>query len=436
MGKDKGTRNYTWLLHIAIWVVLFGMPFFSPRPGHPLHGGVDYSRFAVPLVSFFIVFYVNYFFLIKNYLYEKKLTGFILWNILLVALAGLAVHFFFRNGFPPIQDSFRPDFDGGGPGGPGGAVGGTVNPDFGPGGPGGAAGGTGNPDFGPGGPGGAAGGTGSPDFGPGGPGGPEGRPKGTEFRPGRPGPGSKGRPGPRPWLNNMEFISRNVIIYLGVIGLAVAVRMTERWYRDEKRRNEMEKAATEAELVALKSQVNPHFLFNTLNNIYSLIQIDQDKAQEAVHDLSGMLRYVLYDSEKPSVPLSKETGFLKDYIKLMSMRCSSNVTLDVSLPDTGSDKHVAPLLFIPLVENAFKHGISTSEPSSIKIELKEEGEYVSFLVENTSFPKNDSDRSGSGIGVKNLHRRLDMLYPGQYTFEYGEAFGLYRSFLKIKTENT
>lgn len=394
MGKDKGTRNYTWLLHIAIWVVLFGMPFFSPRPGHPLHGGVDYSRFAVPLVSFFIVFYVNYFFLIKKYLYEKRLTGFILWNILLVALAGLAVHLFFKNGFLPVQDSFRPGFEDGGPGGPGGP----------------------------------ASGTGTPDFGPGGPGGPEERPKRTGFRP--------GRPGPRPWLDSMGFISRNVIIYLGVIGLAVAVRMTERWYRDEKKRDEMEKAATEAELVALKSQVNPHFLFNTLNNIYSLIQIDQDKAQEAVHDLSGMLRYVLYDSEKPSVPLSKETGFLKDYIKLMSMRCSSNVILDVSLPETDSDKHVAPLLFIPLVENAFKHGISTSEPSSIKIALKEEGEYVSFLVENTSFPKNDSDRSGSGIGVKNLQRRLDMLYPGQHTFEYGEAFGLYRSFLKIKAGNT
>ena len=402
MGKDKGTRNYTWLLHIAIWVVLFGMPFFSPRPGHPLHGGVDYSRFAVPLVSFFIVFYVNYFFLIKKYLYEKRLTGFILWNILLVALAGLAVHLFFKNGFLPVQDSFRPGFEDGGPGGPGGPASGTGTPDFGPGGPGGPTGGTGSPDFGP----------------------------------RRPGPRSIGRLGPRPWLDSMGFISRNVIIYLGVIGLAVAVRMTERWYRDEKKRDEMEKAATEAELVALKSQVNPHFLFNTLNNIYSLIQIDQDKAQEAVHDLSGMLRYVLYDSEKPSVPLSKETGFLKDYIKLMSMRCSSNVTLDVSLPETDSDKHVAPLLFIPLVENAFKHGISTSEPSSIKIELKEEGEYVSFLVENTSFPKNDSDRSGSGIGVKNLQRRLDMLYPGQHSFEYGETQGFYRSFLKIKTGNT
>ncbi len=388
MGNKGNNRNYMWLLHIAIWVVLFGMPFFSPRPGHPLHGGVDYSRFAVPLVSFFIVFYVNYFFLIKKYLYEKKLTGFILWNILLVALAGLAVHLFFRNGFIPVQDSFRPDFDGGGPRGPGGP----------------------------------ASGTGRPDFGPGSPGGPR--------------PGSKGRPGPRPWLDNMGFISRNVIIYLGVIGLAVAVRMTERWYKDESKRQEMEKAATEAELSALKSQVNPHFLFNTLNNIYSLIQIDQDKAQEAVHDLSGMLRYVLYESEKSSVPLEREIAFLKDYIKLMSMRCPSNVKLEVSLPESGSDTKVAPLLFIPLVENAFKHGISSSEPSSIRIEMTEVGEYVSFLVENTSFPKNSSDRSGSGIGVKNLCRRLDMLYPGRYSYDYGTHGDHYRSLLRINISNT
>ena len=78
MDKGGNTRNYTWLLHIAIWVVLFGMPFFSPRPGHPLHGGVDYTRFAVPLISFFIVFYVNYFLLIKKYLYNRKFVPFII----------------------------------------------------------------------------------------------------------------------------------------------------------------------------------------------------------------------------------------------------------------------------------------------------------------------------------------------------------------------
>ena len=131
--------------------------------------------------------------------------------------------------------------------------------------------------------------------------------------------------------------------------------MTERWYRDERKRQEIEKANAEAELSALKSQVNPHFLFNTLNNIYSLIQIDQDKAQEAVHDLSGLMRHVLYESDRPMVSLKSEVGFIKDYVKLMSMRCPSDVKLDVSLPEDGSELEIAPMLFLPLVENAFKH---------------------------------------------------------------------------------
>ena len=346
MRTDEKTKEYTWLLHIAIWVVLFGMPFFSPRPGHPLHGGVDFGRFIPTLVSFLIIFYVNYFFLIKKYLYQKRLGMFILWNVILVAIISLAVHFTHRHLFPM-----------------------PVNP---------------------------------------------------------------GRPlRPRTALDSISFIARNTVIYMAIICVAVAVKMTERWYRDEKRRDEMEKAAAEAELTALKSQVNPHFLFNTLNNIYSLIQIDQAKAQEAVHDLSGMLRYVLYDSEKPAVALSDETAFLSDYIKLMSMRCSSNVKIETSFPANGSNRQVAPLLFIPLVENAFKHGISPSEPSSIKVDLHEDGDYVVCMVENTAFPKDDNDRSGSGIGIKNLCRRLDMLYPGNYSFEYGKTENLYRSLLKI-----
>ncbi|MBR5661359.1 MAG: histidine kinase [Bacteroidales bacterium] len=351
MRTDEKTKEYTWLLHIAIWVVLFGMPFFSPRPGHPLHGGVDFGRFIPTLVSFLIIFYVNYFFLIKKYLYQKRLGMFILWNVILVAIISLAVHFTHRHLFPM-----------------------PVNP---------------------------------------------------------------GRPlRPRTALDSISFIARNTVIYMAIICVAVAVKMTERWYRDEKRRDEMEKAAAEAELTALKSQVNPHFLFNTLNNIYSLIQIDQTKAQEAVHDLSGMLRYVLYESESPIVTLGKEATFLGDYIKLMSMRCPKDVKLEVSLPSEDSGREIAPLLFIPLIENAFKHGISANEPSSIKISLEEDGGYVSCLVENTFFPKDESDRSGSGIGIKNLCRRLEMLYPNAYSFEYGKVRNVYRSNLRINTGNS
>ena len=131
--------------------------------------------------------------------------------------------------------------------------------------------------------------------------------------------------------------------------------------------------------------------------------------------------------------LSDETAFLRDYIKLMSMRCSPDVKIDISLPDSGSDRQIAPLLFIPLVENAFKHGISPNEPSSITVDLHEDGECVVCMVENIAFPKDDNDRSGSGIGIKNLCRRLNMLYPGHHSFEYGKTGNLYRCLLKINT---
>ena len=336
-----------WLLHIAIWVVLFGMPFFSPRPGHPLHGGVNYSRFVPVLVSFFIVFYVNYFLLIKKYLFNKKFGLFLLWNIVLIAFVSLLVHLVFRYAYPAPADLHR-------------------------------------------------------------------------------------HAHPRTLLDNLSFFSRNLMIYMAIVCVSVAVRMSDRWYRDESKRKEMEALRAETELANLKSQINPHFLFNTLNNIYSLIQIDPSQAQEAVHDLSGMMRYLLYESEQQTVSLAKESAFLKDYIKLMGMRLPSDrVKLDVSLPE-GSSTQVAPMMFIPLVENAFKHGISDTEESHIKIDLHEDGEYVICNVENSCFPKDDTDRSGSGIGIKNLSRRLDMLYPGNYSFEYGKVQNVYQSILKIK----
>ena len=117
----------------------------------------------------------------------------------------------------------------------------------------------------------------------------------------------------------------------------------------------------------------------------------------------------------------------------MGARLTSGVKLEVSLPSSLSNRQIAPLLFIPLVENAFKHGISDTEESFIRIELKEESEYVTCLVENSCFPKDDTDRSGSGIGISNLKRRLDLLYPGAYSFEYGRVQSVYRSLLRIRT---
>ena len=336
-------KNSGWLIHLAIWTVILAMPFFSPQPGRPLHGGVDYSRYLPVVVSFVIVFYTNYLVLIKRYLSSHRTWLFLLWNVALIAAASVSVHMFFRYVLAPI-----------------------------------------------------------------------------------------GTPPPRSVLDTISFTVRNTVIYVAIVGISVAVKMTTEWYANEAQRKEIEKNQAEAELANLKSQVNPHFLFNTLNNIYSLIQIDPSEAQKAIHNLSGMLRYVLYESQKNTVPLSKECEFLEEYVKLMSARLTSGVRLEVSLPGATSDRQIAPLLFIPLIENAFKHGISDSAESFIRIRLYEDNEYVTCLVENSCYPKDNTDRSGSGIGITNLKRRLDLLYPGAYSFENGRVQSVYRSLLRRK----
>ena len=232
-------------------------------------------------------------------------------------------------------------------------------------------------------------------------------------------PDAQHPPLPRPWQDSVRFFAGNAALYLLVVGAGVAIRMTGGWYKAEAARQELGHSRTQAELQNLKSQLNPHFLFNTLNNIYSLIQIDTSRAQQAVHDLSRMLRYVLYDSSHPAVPLSAEIDFLRDYIELMRIRLPRHVRLFVSLPDEPSQTPVAPLLFISLVENAFKHGVSNEKPSYITIDIHEIGDQLVCKIKNSYFPKAESDRSGSGIGLQNLAKRLRMIYPERHTFEYG-----------------
>lgn len=232
----------------------------------------------------------------------------------------------------------------------------------------------------------------------------------------------------------MAFIIRDGMMMALTAALSVAIRMTENWYVIEGEKKELEKARTEAELQNLKSQLNPHFLFNTLNNIYSLIAIDPDRAQYAVHDLSRLLRHVLYEDNQQWVDLGKELVFMKSYIELMSLRLAKNVELEVEIPGDGQGIRVAPLLFITLIENAFKHGVSPTEKSFIRIGFRvlEEGTVVCSIV-NSAFPKRDNDRSGSGIGLENLRKRLEFLYPGNYEYRVAREDGRYKAELKLKT---
>ncbi|MDE7070027.1 MAG: histidine kinase [Alistipes sp.] len=241
------------------------------------------------------------------------------------------------------------------------------------------------------------------------------------------------RPMMRSWQGTFFFFASNAFWYLLAVGGGVAIRMTERWYRDENARRELERSCAEAELQNLKHQLNPHFLFNTLNNIYSLIRLDPVRAQQTVHDLSRLLRYVLYESSRPRVTLREEAEFLSDYIELMRIRLPRHVRCEVSLPDAASPATVAPLLFISLVENAFKHGVSNDAPSWIVIDLRERGDELVCRIENSYFPKPEDDRSGSGIGLQNLRRRLEVLYPGRYELLAAREGDSYVALLRIKT---
>lgn len=187
-----------------------------------------------------------------------------------------------------------------------------------------------------------------------------------------------------------------------------------------------------AELTWLKHQLSPHFLFNTLNNISSLTQIDPDKAQESIGQLSDLLRYALYDSEADRVPLSSEMEFMSNYVDLMALRCNELTTVQKDFRVPQEHVEVAPLLFISLVENAFKHGVNARYPSYVKVTMYFQDGKIWFFCSNSVFYNNKpvesvqkSDHVGSGIGLENMKRRLELLYPGRYTYDCVEEKGDY-----------
>ena len=207
-----------------------------------------------------------------------------------------------------------------------------------------------------------------------------------------------------------SFLITALLVNLMAIGIALSIRYVMR--QSEKKQKEVE-----AELAWLKNQINPHFLFNTLNNISSLTQIDADKAQDTVMQLSDLLRYAMYETNKPKVPLEGEVEFMRNYIDLMKLRCNEMTTVNVQWSIVNGQSEVAPLLFISLIENAFKHGTNSNAPASIDISLTQQDGTLVFICGNTNNPKPTKDRSGSGIGLENTRRRLDLLYPGHYTWE-------------------
>lgn len=224
--------------------------------------------------------------------------------------------------------------------------------------------------------------------------------------------------GPRPPHTPMYFY--NAISLVLVVGLSLAVRLTQHWQHAEEARKAAEQSRTEAELSNLRNQLNPHFLLNTLNNIYALIAFDADKAQLAVDELSRLLRHVLYDNQQSFVPLYKEVAFMRNYIELMRIRVTDGVRIETDIRIADDDATpIAPLLFISLLENAFKHGISPQGKGFIRIEMSQEQGTITCAITNSNYPKRANDKSGSGIGLEQVSKRLELIYPDRYTWDRG-----------------
>lgn len=215
------------------------------------------------------------------------------------------------------------------------------------------------------------------------------------------------------------FISGMILL---MIGLGITVSFIEQWQEEVTLRQQLEQEKITTELTALKAQINPHFFFNTLNTIYSYTLSDGDVARTAITNLSKMMRYVLYDAPGYQTTLSKEISFIKEYVELMKLRTTKKTNVVLQVEEQGKNVMIAPMLFLPFVENAFKHGVSSLAEGHITIWIIQNDNSVELRVRNTVHENRPvSEDKSNGIGMVNTSRRLDLLYPGRYTLSSGLA---------------
>ncbi|MGQ1911268.1 sensor histidine kinase [Marinifilum sp. RC60d5] len=191
-----------------------------------------------------------------------------------------------------------------------------------------------------------------------------------------------------------------------------------------------------AELSLLKAQVNPHFLFNTLNNIYSMSLYDSNKTPEMILKLSQLLSYMLYECKDEKVNLEKETQFIKNYIELEALRVEDTANIKLNISGENQLYKIPPLLFIPLIENAFKHGISNElEKSEINIDLQFSKNKILLEITNPLDYYETTNKKHSGLGIENVRKRLNLLYPNKHSFEVLQENQTYKTIVSIILNN-
>ena len=233
-----------------------------------------------------------------------------------------------------------------------------------------------------------------------------------------------------------DFVTRRPVIIVFTlmhIIIGIAIRMYEEWILNERNKKEIEAQKNLAELVVLKNQLNPHFLFNSLNSIYSLAVKKSNDAPEAIITLSELLRYMLYQTNDDFVLLKQEFAYIENYIKLQRLRIANNQNVKINISGNVSTQKISPLLFISYIENAFKYGTDYSGNTEVKINITIEGNDLQFTCVNL-IGNRGKDKINSGIGMKNTNERLQLLYPDKHWLSALEEDNKFVVDLKLKLE--
>ena len=219
------------------------------------------------------------------------------------------------------------------------------------------------------------------------------------------------------------------MIAMLMIGANLGLKYYFKNEEEKKHLAKLKEQSLKQELDYLRYQVNPHFIMNTLNNIHALVDIDPEQAKDSIVDLSRMLRYSLYESNKPYVPLNQAVTFLKKHLNLMKLRYTDTVTVNFNTPrECSDDVVVAPLLFLPFVENAFKHGVSLDKPSTIDIDVECREGRLLFRCHNT---KSGVKHEYGGVGLNNVSKRLELIYGNDYSLDITDGDETYDVLLNL-----
>lgn len=234
--------------------------------------------------------------------------------------------------------------------------------------------------------------------------------------------------GNRNWV---ETLSYNFFSTLWYLGLMVPLKLSIDWYQQQRVLQQIAVEKLQAEVNFLRAQVSPHFLFNSLNNLYALTLKKSDQAPEMVLKLSEMMEYMLYESDEAQVPLEREINYLQNYIELEKIRCGDHADVALKINGQPNGQAIAPLLLLPLIENAFKHGVGKqAENAWLHSTLTLNPTAVEITVENNK-PAIPSTGQKGGIGLSNLRKRLELLYPGRYTLRTEEGSYTYKAALYV-----